>query len=138
MTVYVVTEGSYSSYHIIGIYSTKEQAEKIKKYHSGLYDHPDIEEWELNGDIPEDIEDVREYYHITYRDRQYGEGRWECSRYTKVGKENIKDCPYELDKRFPLFFRIDIPCDRVKDAQHAIKIAQDKFAEIKAMKEGLC
>lgn len=137
MTLYVVTEGDYSAYHIIGIYSTKEKAEKVKSYHSTLYKCPDIEEWEMD-DIPEDIEDVREYYHVTYIDRQYGEGRWCCRRYTKVGKENIKDCPYELDTRFPLCFKIDIPCDRVKDKQHAIKIAQDKLAEIKAMKEGIC
>ena len=137
MTLYVVTEGDYSAYHIIGIYSAKEKAEKVKLYHSMLYEYPDIEKWEMDG-IPEDIEDVREYYHVTYSGRQYGEGRWSCSRYTKVGKENIKDCLYELDTRFPLFFKIDIPCDRVKDEQHAIKIAQDKLSEIKAMKEGVC
>lgn len=137
MTVYVVTEGSYSAYHIIGIYSTKEKAEKVKLYHSTLHEDPDIEEWKMD-DIPEDIEDVREYYHVTYSDRQYGEGWWDCRRYTKVGKGNIKDCPYELDKRFPLYFRIDIPCDRVEDEQHAIKIAQDKLAEIKAMEDGIC
>lgn len=135
MILYVVTEGSYSAHHIkgkkvsfrtlFGIYSTKEKAEK----------DPDIEEWEKD-DIPEDVEDAREYYRVTYRDRQYGEGWWNCHRYRKVGKENIKDCPYELDTRFPLYFRIDVPCDRVKDKQHAIKIAQDKLAEIKAMKEG--
>ena len=136
MTLYVVTEGSYSDYHIIGIYSTKEKAEKVKLYHSTLYETPDIEEYEMD-DIPEDIEDVREYYHVTYRDRQYGEGYWACCRYTEVGKENIKDCPYELDIRIPLYFRIDIPCDRVKDERHAIKIAQDKLAEIKAMKVGI-
>ena len=73
MTVYVVTEGSYSAYHIIGIYSTKEKAEKVKLYHSTLYECPDIEEWEID-DIPEDIEDVREYYRVEYSDRQYGKG----------------------------------------------------------------
>lgn len=136
MTVYVVTEGSYSAYHIIGIYSTKEKAEKVKLYHSALYEYPDIEEWEMD-DIPEDINDMREYYHVTYGGRPYREGLWDCDRYTKVGKENIKDCPYELDTRFPMYFKIDIPCDRVKDEQHAIKIAQDKLAEIKSMKEGI-
>lgn len=137
MTLYVVTEGEYSDYHIVGIYSTKEQAEKIKKYRSGLYEYPDIEEWELNGYIPEDIDYAREYYRITYNDRQYGQGFWDCKRFTKIGKENIQDCPWTLHESFPLWFRIDIPCDRVKDEQHAIKIAQDKLAEIKAMKEGI-
>ena len=137
MTLYVVTEGEHSDYHIVGIYSTKEKAEKVKIYHSTLYEWPDIEEWEMD-DIPEDIEDVREYYHVTYIDRQYGEGQWRCDRHTKLGKENIEDCPYELVTRFPLYFRIDIPCDIVKNEQHAIKIAQDKFAELKAMREGIC
>ena len=138
MTLYVVTEGEYSDYHIVGIYSTKELAEKVKKYHNGLYDYPDIEEWELDKDIPVNLEDVREYYRVTYYSRQYGEGRWECSRFSKIGKENITDCPWSISKVFPKYFMIDIPCDRVKDEAHAVKIAQDKMAEIQAMKNGIC
>lgn len=137
MTLYVVTEGEYSVYHIIGIYSTKELAEKVKKYYSGIYKYPDIEEWELDANMPEDIDDIREYYRIDYDRRQYGEGRWECHKFTKHGKDKSKDCPWYLSKSWGYPFRIDIPCDIVKDENQAIKIAQDKRMELIAMEEGV-
>ena len=136
MTLYVVTEGEYSDYHIVGIYSTKEHAEKVKKYYNGLYDYPDIEEWELDKDIPENLEDVREYYRISYDEKQWRKGNWSSTRFTKIGKD-IKDCQWRMNDVYPKYFIIDIPCDRVKDEAHAIKIAQDKMAEIKAMKDGI-
>lgn len=137
MTLYVVTEGEYSNYHIVGIYSTKELAEKVKKYHNGLYDYPDIEEWELDKDIPENLEDVREYYRVSYYENQWGKRDWSSTCFTKIGKD-IKDCQWRMNDVYPKYFMIDIPCDRVKDEAHAIKIAQDKMAEIKAMKDGIC
>lgn len=135
MTLYVVTEGEYSDYHIVGIYSTKEQAEKVKKYRSGLYEYPDIEEWELDANVPEDIDDIREYYRVTCYHERYRDDIWNCKRFTKTGKENITDCPWTLSRSG--WFSIDIPCDRVKDEEHAKKIAYDKLAEILAMKEGI-
>ena len=138
MTLYVVTQGEYSAYHIIGIYSTKEQAEKIRKYYSSdIYEQAEIEEWELDKDIPNDINTVREYYRVNYYSKQYGEGTWEARWFTKTGEENIIDCPFVLRPGFPCNFRIDIPCDRVKDKNHAIKIAQDKFYELLATKNGV-
>lgn len=43
--VYVLTSGSYSDYHIIGIFSTKERAEFISKK---LDSNNEIEEYELD------------------------------------------------------------------------------------------
>ena len=49
-TIYIVTQGSYSDYHICGVFSDKELAEKYKQTFSNaqLYDEMRIEEWELN------------------------------------------------------------------------------------------
>ena len=44
-TIYVLTEGSYSDYHIIGVYSTKELAEKAEF----LYPDSEIEEYSLDN-----------------------------------------------------------------------------------------
>lgn len=137
MTLYVVTEGEYSDYHIVGIYSTKEQAEKVKKYYSGLWDYPDIEEWELDGDVPEDIESMREYYRVTHYIDQWLKDTWTWKRFTKVGEEAKKEFSWNFFQGIRKEFTIDIPCDRVKDEKHAIKIAKDKRAELIAMREGI-
>jgi hypothetical protein len=47
-SIYVLTEGSYSDYHIVGVYSTKELAEEAQS----LYKDSQIEEYDLDN-IPE-------------------------------------------------------------------------------------
>jgi hypothetical protein len=48
MNLYILTEGCYSDYHIIGAYSTKELAEEAQS----LYPYAEIEEYGLDY-IPE-------------------------------------------------------------------------------------
>ena len=49
-TAYIVTQGSYSDYHICGVFDKKELAEQyISAFGGGQrYDEMGIEEWELN------------------------------------------------------------------------------------------
>jgi hypothetical protein len=47
-SIYVLTEGDYSDYHIVGVYSTKELAKEAQS----LYEHSQIEEYDLDN-IPE-------------------------------------------------------------------------------------
>lgn len=44
--VYVIVDGEYSSYHIVGIYSTKSNADAMLEHVSGK-----IEEWDLDTGI---------------------------------------------------------------------------------------
>jgi hypothetical protein len=48
--VYLVTQGSYSDYHVIGVFSTREAAEACKAWedHGNSYDHAEIETFELD------------------------------------------------------------------------------------------
>ena len=51
MKVYVLTQGKYSDYHIVGIYSTKEKAQELRDAicaSGGYWDEPQIEEYELD------------------------------------------------------------------------------------------
>jgi hypothetical protein len=49
-TIYILTEGEYSDYHIIATYSTRELAEEAQKH----CPNSDIEEYELDAlEIPE-------------------------------------------------------------------------------------
>jgi hypothetical protein len=47
-TAFIVTSGEYSDYRIKGVFSTKEKAEQFKL----LYDYDDIEEWDLDPEVP--------------------------------------------------------------------------------------
>ena len=47
-SIYVLTEGDYSDYHIVGVYSTKELAKEAQS----LYEYSQIEEYDLDN-IPE-------------------------------------------------------------------------------------
>ncbi len=44
-TIWLVSDGSYSDYHVLGIYSTHELAVAAKEAHNA---YNEIEEWELD------------------------------------------------------------------------------------------
>ena len=48
--VYVLTEGSYSDYQIIGVFSTKDKAKEAQLQHK-VYGESDIEEYNLDAGI---------------------------------------------------------------------------------------
>ena len=48
MKVYVITEGSYSDYHIVGVTLDRDKAERAAKLVEGAYSCANIEEWETD------------------------------------------------------------------------------------------
>lgn len=48
MKLYAITKGCYSDYHICGIATSKEKAEKMVKFYSVPGDEAEIEEFEAN------------------------------------------------------------------------------------------
>ena len=87
--------------------------------------------------MPEDIDSVIEYYRVTHVIFDWHQDGWQYKCFTKVGEEAKKECSWKIYPGSREDFSIDIPCDRVKDEKHAIKIAQDKRAELIAMREGI-
>jgi hypothetical protein len=51
--VWVLTQGSYSDYHIVGVCSTQEAAEALEAADSSVYDKTEFEEWELDACVVE-------------------------------------------------------------------------------------
>lgn len=55
-TIFVLTDGAYSNYHIVAVFSTREKGEKYREtdphlsYHGGRpeWDDTQIEEWEVD------------------------------------------------------------------------------------------
>ena len=125
-TFYAVTAGDYSDYHIIAITDNEERAENIKKLYSGKYSEPMIEEF-FDGEAKNEA-----LYDVLY----CADGSYD------VTLQNF-DNGYYSDINI---IRESVPHNHwweyqvlvmAKDEHHAIKIAQDLWAEYKAKKEGV-
>jgi hypothetical protein len=111
--VYVVTVGEYSSYQIVGVFSTRESAEKIQA---------DVEEWELDA-----LAD-HEWGMNWYVDVMLSDGLVR-QRYEEEGFRH----PTETDVRFysvsahapPGIIQVRSPLS----AEHAMKVAVKKRQE---------
>ena len=117
--VYVITKGIYSDYRICAVASNKKTAEHLRKYFSGQYSgDAKIEVYDLN----EKIEDIRCMYRVEFRKGEVVSV--EPEEYEN--RETISDGP--------IYTAIYV---KAMDAEHAIKIAEDRRAEYLAKKEGV-
>ena len=125
MKVYVVTEGDYSDYHIVGVCTSKESAERIRELASRDFHEAQIEEYEADKF---NIEPTYNYYEVSV----YKNG----SAVVNISKF-IFD-PHEVrdyrNAKCTCAFSVDV---FAQDEEHAKKIAFDLIAEYKAKKEGI-
>lgn len=124
-TFYAVTAGEYSDYHIVAITDNKERAENIKKlYSDDYYSEPMIEEF-FDGEAKDEM-----FYCVEHRTDGSYHARpqdFDMRNFTDVNV--VHECIGNWLKYYVDVF--------AKDENHAIKIAQDLWAEHKAKKEGI-
>ena len=125
-TFYAVTDGDYSDYRIIAITDNKERAENIKKLYSGKYSEPMIEEF-----FDSESKDEGFYYIIYRTDGSYDMFLQDFD-VRKLSNINIVKENILRDDWWKYSVLV-----MAKDENHAIKIAQDLWAEYKAKKEGI-
>ena len=128
MTAYIVTEGSYSDYHICAVFSSKEQAQHYIDMHSlfDAYADYDIEEYEM------DATRQAKYLFVTYN-------------YTSNGIIGVEesltkgepDCLYVFQFYIEKSSRIIDEKTGLLKKDILLKIAQDEYAMYKAQKEGI-
>ena len=125
--LYAITSGSYSDYHICAITSSKERAEQLVKYYAD-HDDTSIEEY-IDGE-PDlgNLNNLEPVYWVGIRSNR--------APFGYILKYDIKPYKneYELVEGSFIVFRAEI---MAKDLDHAIKIAQDQYAKMRAEKEGL-
>lgn len=128
MTAYIVTEGSYSDYHICAVFSSKEQAQHYIDMHSlfNSYASYDIEEYEIDETLQ------ASYLFVTYD--------YKSNRIIDVDETLAKGEP---NGYYVFQFYIE-KNSRVIDEKTGLlkkdillKIAQDEYARYKAQKEGI-
>lgn len=127
MKVYVITQGSYSDYHICAVTLDNKEAERLKK----IYNDP--------GDIAYvEVYDTDEHQPLLCGRLPYKV----CFYKNRNGTTGIR-ATREIDNltNFIPCVRIGGTCDVVKlyaaDADAAVKIAAEKRAQAMAEKEGI-
>lgn len=125
-TFYAVTDGDYSDYHIIAITDDKERAENIKKLYSTNWSEPMIEEF-FDSETKDEA-----FYYVWYRtDGSYHVSLQDFDMKKHFDINIVKENVLRNDWwKYSVFVM-------AKDERHAIKIAQDLWAEYKAKKEGV-
>jgi len=125
-TAYVLTEGDYSDYKVIGVYSTKELAEEAKI----LWPYSSVESFPLD-DIPEHPPGMY-FWHGT-ADRTIG-NKEPVYKVCKTGPSGTIGQGIESGYGNRRFFRVNF---WAADEDHALKILQDKYHQHMAEKAGL-
>jgi len=125
-TAYVLTEGEYSDYKVIGVYSTEELAEEAKF----LWPNSKVEDFPLD-DIPEHPPGM--YFWHGGAEKHIGDGEPKY-RVCKAGPSGTIGQGTESSYGNRLFFRVNF---WAADEDHALKILQDKYHQHMAEKAGL-
>lgn len=124
-TVYILTEGDYSDYHIVGVYSTKELAEKAQF----VYKDSQIEEYALD-DVPDYPPGMKGWY-VNINDAKPDEP------YSYQVTPEYATIPSESEYKYHTgetgYY---VYCWAV-DKEHAQKIALDKYYQHQAQKAGI-
>lgn len=129
-TIYVLIEGSYSEYCIIGVYSTEKLAEKAKNF---CYPNSEIEEYTLNH-IPDHPPGMKAW------SSRFCNGKLECTYQQSINcfeegeYEFINEVLSKYNPESRVFF--NVYCWAV-DREHAEKIAWDKYYQYQAQKSGI-
>lgn len=116
MKVYVITQGCYSDYHIVGVALDKEKAERIKSFFDRDYYSAEIEEYDTEK---WDLSDERNLYSIRiYRDE-----------ISVIDNDAYYDP--NVVRAYPWgVYEVSV---MAKDEEHAMKIASDMIAQYKAV-----
>ena len=119
MTIYIITAGQYSDYHIIAATVDKERAEKICELHKGNYTQPEIEKFE------DSVEETYPVWRITF-DRN--------GDVISINRGCDEPFDYVMDGENEGEIKVYV---RTPEIEGAIKIAAEKRAFYVAKREGI-
>ena len=134
MKVYVITNGSYSDYHICAVAIDKERAVLLSRYFSDGDGLANVEEYDTDADLPnfEVLSRLIPIYCVQIR----SDGR--C--FSDIFEYHDSANPYESRFKFGRYFGDQdtfFAYLTAEDEEHARKIAFDKRAQMIAERFGL-
>jgi hypothetical protein len=128
-SVWVIEQGSYSDYRVVGVFTSKAKAEQIAealRKSESCYDAPEVAEWPLDPAVAELNAGLTMWNVLMLKDGTVERAQaTEFSAYSMGGEVNL----WERTKA-PAYARKGIP-----DALHAIVWAKDKKHAIKSVNE---
>lgn len=126
-SIFVLEEGEYSDYHIVGVFSTRENAELVR---AALNNEPSIDEWPIDPSVDGLNKGYTPFNVLMLRD-----GSVEMHRTVELSSYNLRN-PYFVWKRSkaPCFEPNTPDCLNMtvlaRDEAHAIKIVNEKRARL--------
>lgn len=133
--IYVITVGSYSDYSICAATTNKERAEQLKLFYSEFWNGgARIEEYTDGDPDSGNLQNLRPIFYI----HRLANGSWygDIYKWTNEPFEN----EFEIENPEHIFsltssvFRAEIDAP---DYDHALKIAQDHYAQLQAERAGI-
>lgn len=124
MKVYVVTEGDYSDYHIVGVTTDRETAEAYCKISKGDWYEPRVEEYDTKAFA--DIRTAKPYRVIMEKDGTMTTEAGDGFSYESAVEHHVSHIRMWGDN--PNYYEVVVLAE---DEQHARKIAADYIAEAK-------
>ena len=124
MKVYVVTEGDYSDYHIVGVTTDRETAEAYCKISTGDWYEPKVEEYDTKAFA--DIRTAKPYRVIMEEDGTTTTEEEDGFSYESAVEHQVQHIRRWAGK--PSYYEVVVLAE---DEQHARKIAADYIAEAK-------
>jgi hypothetical protein len=136
--VWVVEQGSYSDYHVVGVFSSEKNARQIVALlkESDCYDEPTVAFWEMNPGI-RDINAGHKLWNV----RMLRDGFVESAEGREVSSYNFGGNVWVWERsKAPAYQGTDTPdaLDATvwaKSAKHAVKIANEHRARLIASGE---
>lgn len=130
MTVYIVTDGEYSGYHIEGVFLDKDKAEYFRKFHTS--ENGEVETYDTIDDgYTIDVKTI-DYYDIELTSKGMVK-KCEAKTFEYIpGNENFQEVFYRAAWGHEF-------CGKIiaNSAEEAIKIMQDKRAQWLAEEYGI-
>ena len=142
MKVYVITQGSYSDYHIVGVKLTREEAEKVvtagKNKREEIFDYDmHIEEFDTDNITVESANEVKDMYEciFDYKTLENRNTDWRGDTFISINHPYL-DTRYHFGEKYDAIviestFPHGTPTEKVE------KIMRDRAAKFKAEREGL-
>lgn len=124
MKVYVVTEGDYSDYHIVGVTTDRETAKAYCKISAGDWYEPKVEEYDTKAFA--DIRTAKPYRVIMEEDGTTTTEEEDGFSYETAVEHQVQHIRRWAGK--PSYYEVVVLAE---DEQHARKIAADYIAEAK-------
>lgn len=126
-TVWVVERGSYSDYHVVGVFSTREHAQRIADLVNTYYDEATVAEWPMDPAISDLMAGRRQYRVLMLRDGAVEGDVLACEIDPHVLGESVRiwprsSAPAYIGKGVPDCLDATV---WATDATHAVKIANE-------------